>query len=405
MHYIRGPFSTSLTVLDFQQRHKIAIDQDYLPTPELANIRQTLQNVQKQTYHTQSSVQKQNNQSWASVVRNAPPPAHTISSYGSSSTAPATPSELSKDREVIVKLRDAGTELSVRIKQLAGSMGAATRPGTALTSLLTARSAAVQGVKKHTLPGTKGIRGMQQRRTGFKPQQYTDKVMAQFLRDPAILEANLIFVQEPWENPYQDTTYYPANGSHQLLYPDSTEIGNERARELELTDANGQQVRIFNIYNRPNEADSTTLDLVTSLTIPTGPTNSSTNPRLLLLGDFNLYHPAWGGKRSKRDSSFDQLLELTDTRCLDLWLEPGTTTLVACEVNERVYADSDHYPIRTLLDISTKTPEAQRRKNWKTCSVKDLQSFVDLNLQTKAFPLQMKQHIELAIEYLIETVN
>ncbi|KAI9037662.1 uncharacterized protein KD926_000148 [Aspergillus affinis] len=208
----------------------------------------------------------------------------------------------------------------------------------------------------------------------YNTNRSKDKVMAQFLRDPAVLEADLIFVQEPWENPYQDTTHHPANGSHQLLYPDSTEIGDERARdvqELELTDADGQQVRIFNIYNRPDEADSTTLDLVTSLTIPTGPTNSSTNPRLLLLGDFNLHHPA----------------------------------LVACEVNERVHADSDHYPIRTLLDISTKTPEAQRRRNWKACSVKDLQSFVDFNLQTKAFPLQTKQHIELAIEYLIETVN
>ncbi|KAI9035266.1 uncharacterized protein KD926_004235 [Aspergillus affinis] len=181
----------------------------------------------------------------------------------------------------------------------------------------------------------------------YNTNRFKDKVMAQFLQDPVVLEADLIFVQEPPENPYQDTTYHPANGSHQLLYPDSTEIGDERAR----------------------------------------------------------------------------LLELTDTRYLDLWLEPGTTTwerngnrttidlvlltprLVACEVNERVHADSDHYPIRTLLDISTETPEAQRRKNWKTCSVKDLQSFVDLNLQSKAFPLQTKQHIELAIEYLIETVN
>ncbi|KAI9037701.1 exonuclease/endonuclease/phosphatase family protein [Aspergillus affinis] len=154
---------------------------------------------------------------------------------------------------------------------------------------------------------------------------------------------------------------------------------------------------------RPDQVDSTTLDLVTSLITLTGSTNSSTNLRLLLLGDFNLYHPAWGGERSKRDSSSDQLLELMDTRCLDLWLEPGTTTwerngskttidlvlgsqdltprLVTCEVNERIHAGLDHYPIRILFDISTKTSEAQRRRNWKACNVKDLRSFVDLNLQ------------------------
>ncbi|KAI9036090.1 uncharacterized protein KD926_002467 [Aspergillus affinis] len=736
--------------------------------PELANIRQTLQNVQEQTYHTQSSVQKQNNQSWASVVRNAPPPAHTTSSHGSSSTAPATPSELSKDREIIVKLQDAGTVRTYRrltasdIKQRAetakqkacGQTGALSlaktrfvaarqlrsgdlnlslryaaeaeaartydqwvnylsagamlrRPswgivvhGIALKSIgdlttdteqqrvanelleenrdcwvskeaqqspritriawltypsnhknqkssvlivefldprhanetiargtiwdsiihktvlydRTARirryfncqqyghigivcsnkttcglcggshetrncshkstnsqerrcvgcgethaawhkgcsryatemdrvqAAAVYRQAWHRVPpylqdfqfsvrsGTEassssnserrsqphinlserrirsvsrlasvrnrstvrfqpgstpphagsqemistasgpsdnrmdfaadGVdappqpdrekasqqsepempapvipmpRGRHRRRSGMQSVTSSEgmrrsartqsTIRQEFLRDPAVLEADLILVQEPWENPYQDTTHHPANGSHQLLYPDST----EDVQELELTDADGQQVRIFNIYNRPDETDSATLDLVTSLITPTGPTNSSTNPRLLLLGDFNLHHPAWGGERSERDSSSDQLLELTDTRCLDLWLEPGTTTwerngsritidlvlgsqdltprLVACEVNERVHADSDHYPIRTLLDISTKTPEAQRRRNWKACSVKDLQSFVDLNLQSKAFPLQTKQHIELAIEYLIETIN
>ncbi|KAI9035641.1 putative RNA-directed DNA polymerase from transposon X-element [Aspergillus affinis] len=61
------------------------------------------------------------------------------------------------------------SELSVRIKQLAGSVGEATRPGTAPTSLPTARSAAVQGVEKHTLPGTKGVRAseLSEDRIGF----------------------------------------------------------------------------------------------------------------------------------------------------------------------------------------------------------------------------------------------
>ncbi|PYH94518.1 hypothetical protein BO71DRAFT_325213, partial [Aspergillus ellipticus CBS 707.79] len=63
----------------------------------------------------------------------------------------------------------------------------------------------------------------------YNTNQSKDKVMAQFLRDPTVLETDLIFVQEPWKNPYQDITHHPANSSHQLLYPDSTEIGNERA--------------------------------------------------------------------------------------------------------------------------------------------------------------------------------
>ncbi|KAI9041422.1 uncharacterized protein KD926_006818 [Aspergillus affinis] len=84
--------------------------------------------------------------------------------------------------------------------------------------------------------------------------------------------------------------------------------------------------------------------------------------------------------RRDRDALSNQLLDLRDRRCLDLWLEPGTTTreeagakitidlvlgsqdltprLVALEVTEKIHADSDHLPIRTLIDIQTKTPEA-----------------------------------------------
>ncbi|KAI9043902.1 uncharacterized protein KD926_002793 [Aspergillus affinis] len=76
-------------------------------------------NVQQHTYSTQSSIRNQSYQSWASVVRNAPPLAYTISTYGSFSTAPATLSELSKDREVIVKLRDAGAQKTYRKKSSA----------------------------------------------------------------------------------------------------------------------------------------------------------------------------------------------------------------------------------------------------------------------------------------------
>ncbi|KAI9035708.1 uncharacterized protein KD926_002959 [Aspergillus affinis] len=272
-----------------------------------------------------------------------------------------------------------------------------------------------------------------------------DRVMAQFLRDPAVLEADIIFIQEPWDNPFQDSTNYPAKATHQLLYPTRTDIGDERARvclfiwrqidsntwkhtphsrdiqELDLTDADGKRLRIFNIYNRPAEVGTGTLGLVSDLTI------NNTNDHVLLLRDFNLHHPAWGGKNAARDTLSNQLLDLSDRGCLDLWLEPGITTrdeagakttidlvlgsqdltprLVTCEVTEKIHADSDHLPIRTLIDIQTKTPEAQRRRNWKAYKVKELQTFVDLNLYSKAFPLENKQHIELAMEFLIETVN
>ncbi|OQE58359.1 hypothetical protein PENNAL_c0376G05773, partial [Penicillium nalgiovense] len=44
--------------------------------------------------------------SYVDAVKNAPPPTHFLSSHGSASTNPATPSDLLQDRQVIVKLGD-----------------------------------------------------------------------------------------------------------------------------------------------------------------------------------------------------------------------------------------------------------------------------------------------------------
>ena len=94
-----------------------------------------------------------------------------------------------------------------------------------------------------------------------------DIVMAQFLRDPAVLAADIIAIQEPWINPYNDSTHHPAKQTHELLWPD---IG-ERSRvclfvskklagwthfahsgdvqELRLKTETCGKVSIFNIYN------------------------------------------------------------------------------------------------------------------------------------------------------------
>jgi hypothetical protein len=39
--------------------------------------------------------------------------------------------------------------------------------------------------------------------------------------------------------------------------------------------------------------------------------------------------------------------------------------LVACELTPEVYADLDHLPICTLIDIAAPAAEAPKRRNWK----------------------------------------
>ena len=127
-----------------------------------------------------------------------------------------------------------------------------------------------------------------------------DTVMAQFLRDPEVLRADIIAIQEPWRNPYSDTTHHPAYGSHQLLYPTADNTGDRRARvalyisrkinsrawkhtvysadcqELELH-LHGRKLRIFTIYNPgPWDTDRTgTVDLLNRVVPSRGITSSS----------------------------------------------------------------------------------------------------------------------------------
>jgi exonuclease III len=277
-------------------------------------------------------------------------------------------------------------------------------------------------------------------------------VMAQFLRDPKVLEADIIAIQEPWDNPYQDTTHHPANATHQLLYPEAKETGG-RARvclyisrkidptkwkhtaysrdcqELELHHDTGI-LRLLNIYNpRPDTAaniQTDTLDLLEQV--------MNRQDGCLLMGDFNLHHPAWGGDHVRHtDTRSDKLLELTDTWLLDLWTEPGTITrdeqghqstidltwgsmdltarLAACEVAPDVDADSDHLPIRLLLDITTPPPQAPKRRNWKAMDAQKLCEFVAANMDpnrwSESGPQAMNtpNQINTATEHLIEIVQ
>ncbi|RAO73480.1 uncharacterized protein BHQ10_009492 [Talaromyces amestolkiae] len=52
--------------------------------------------------------------------------------------------------------------------------------------------------------------------------------MATFLRDPEVLKASVIAIQEPWKNEYDDTTHQPARRTHQLLHPKA--VDDVRAR-------------------------------------------------------------------------------------------------------------------------------------------------------------------------------
>jgi hypothetical protein len=133
-------------------------------------------------------------------------------------------------------------------------------------------------------------------------------VMAQFLRKEEVISADIIAIQEPWENPFQDNTYYPLKQTYELLYLMASETGS-RARvcmfvskklgeythlvhsrdyqEVRVKTELSGELRIVNVYN--DQQYGAALRYLQE-TLP--PIREQKGFSYLVLGDFNLYHPA-----------------------------------------------------------------------------------------------------------------
>lgn len=268
--------------------------------------------------------------------------------------------------------------------------------------------------------------------------------MAQFLRDPAVLQADIIAIQEPWKNPYKDDTHHPAKETHELLYPPAppgkrTRVCMFVAKCLAPTSwthivhsANCQELRvrgmstelrIVNLYN--DQQTNSGLHLLPAVL----PDISHEAPQpALVVGDFNLHHPAWGGEDAIRDEEAEELLDMMEAAGLDNWVPQGEATrelngsrttidlvlasrslygrMVTCGTNPKVHADSDHLPIQTILDIDTPiAPKPAPRRKWKRIDERKLAEFVNTNLRDWTPCLDSRGHIDAATEHLLEVVK
>jgi hypothetical protein len=112
--------------------------------------------------------------------------------------------------------------------------------------------------------------------------------------------------------------------------------------------------------------------------------------RHLVVGDFNLHHPLWGGQAVLRaDAGAALLVDIIYTKDLDLLLEPGTVTrekhgntpstldlalstpnltpwITSCKLAN--HQGSDHWPIETIVQIGSqaRTSLAPKRNFKKT---------------------------------------
>lgn len=272
-----------------------------------------------------------------------------------------------------------------------------------------------------------------------------DKVMASLLRDPRIHEFDILAIQEPWRNPFTATTHHPAKDKFHLCYPPGDEEGparvcffinktmdhtkwryEESTRDLctIIIDPGAEhqgepRLAIHNIYNPPKAANNRRSTLPSTRRA----LDKHRTTEQILLGDFNLHHPLWGGQDVMvTDPEPEDLIDIMEEFALHSTLLPGTVAyeegrsqstsdlclmtidlvdnVVRSEVNRDLDHDSDHLPISIELDLTVKRLESRPRKNWKRLDQKTYE-----NALKNALPPLRKPSTKAALDTYVEEVT
>ena len=247
----------------------------------------------------------------------------------------------------------------------------------------------------------------------YNVRKSREMVMATLLRDKRIQQYDILAIQEPWHNPYISTTHHPVKDTFHLCYPDKDEKGEARVcffinKKLEhskwqFTQRNGDACSIIITLSSPeNQAEARTLavhniynqhkdatERRSALPELTALLDEHQNGEQVIVGDFNLHHPLWGGdsviriEREARD-----LANIIEEYALTLTVPRGTITfteknaktaidlcMVTTGLEDRIVSsgietnldhDSDHLPITTILNLVTSQTEKKRTRRWKT---------------------------------------
>ena len=282
----------------------------------------------------------------------------------------------------------------------------------------------------------------------YNTMKSRDKVMAPLLRDPTIWDYDVLAIQEPWHNKHNNSTHHPCKDRFHLVYPEPTEGESTRvcfyinsrlnradwtvqthSRDLmtlkiQYTEhSQSKRLCIHNVYREAVRGDTTaTLEQLNGLL-------EDDHWQHIIVGDFNLHHPTWGGLGVEEDPQAEQLIQMMDERQLSLLLPQGSVTwrsqqacstidlvlgspditqrLISCEVQQR-HHDSDHYPIAThlLLSAAEATPRSYRQ--WDRADIKLLQQTLAEQLPTPLHNYNgpnMEQHITAITEAIQAAVK
>ncbi len=231
-----------------------------------------------------------------------------------------------------------------------------------------------------------------------------NRVMTPLFAHHRISEFTVFAVQEPWRNPHMHTTHNPSNFSFHSFYPPSANASvcffvnkslNPSSYSASFpTPKHGylcmkssvdgaKDMMIHNLYLTGNLSLSSS-----EIQPPDDPLSvethkifshfsaalSDTSTHHVLLGDFNIHHPSWGGASVRPDCSSQLLLSLDELHDLSLLLPSETVAfkwhnalstidlvftsssllhfLTGCCLRKNLYHGSDHYPIERSYRFS-----------------------------------------------------
>jgi ribonuclease HI len=239
----------------------------------------------------------------------------------------------------------------------------------------------------------------------YNTRKSRKQVMASFLRDPKVLEYDILAIQEPWRNKHMATTHNPVAQNYHLLFPKDTleqpartcffvskRLDNTKWRftdhnrdmgSLTIQTSNkageAKEITIYNVYNPlATKYEESTLPILNEAL------HNRTDEKIIL-GDFNLHHEMWAGTNiTNSDAEAIHLITLIQDHSLFRCLPKGTTTreegglsscidlvyaspyivsrIIQSRVDRELDHHSDHLPISTIIGLEI--PDAPVRETW-----------------------------------------
>lgn len=276
----------------------------------------------------------------------------------------------------------------------------------------------------------------------YNVRKSKNKVMASLLQDKKIIHYDILAIQKPWRNPFMNITHNPIPQHFELAYKDNRKMQvcffinkhlpnscwtvfhhSPNAASLEVKEQGSERILcIHNIYNPILTIEPTNSAIPTLQTM----LQRQQEREHIVVGDFNLHHPHWGGRNiTNQDHEAEELLLLLDEHCLGLLFQPGLITyhsqdaettidlalatprlcdsLIICEIARELEHDSDHFPLETLLAVNRPAETLPERWSWDKMDREFLRQELQKHLP-EIKPLEMQEDIDQYVKVIVTAI-